>query len=180
MSTSKILGIIVLIAVLGFGGYYVYQNSASQEPEAMMEEDGDALVDDGNDAMMEDDSDAMMDEGDGDQMMEEPAELQTVTVKITDAGFVPSAVNIKKGDSVTWVNEGSSPVWPASAAHPTHTVYPGSNIAKCGTDEGADIFDACKGLSNGESWTFQFNQAGSWNYHDHLNASHFGKVNVSQ
>ncbi|MEK6824273.1 MAG: hypothetical protein AABY02_00300, partial [Nanoarchaeota archaeon] len=62
--------------------------------------------------------------------------------------------------------------------HPSHKNYPGSDIAKCGTSEASTIFDACKGLAQGESYSFTFNEVGSWNYHDHLNPNLRGTVIV--
>lgn len=102
----------------------------------------------------------------------------THIVEITSTGFVPKTFTISKGDSVTWVNKYSSPSWPASAAHPTHTIYPGSGVQKCGTSEEKNIFDACRGLAENEQYTFTFNESGSWNYHDHLNPSRSGRVIV--
>ena len=95
-----------------------------------------------------------------------------VTANITAAGFSPSTVEISRGDTVTWINRGTAPSWPASAFHPTHAVYP---------EGGGCIgskFDACKGLSAGEKFSFAFNQTGTWAYHDHLNPSFTGKVVV--
>ena len=103
---------------------------------------------------------------------------QEFTVEINNSGFFPKDLEINQGDAVAWINMGSSSSWPASAMHPTHTVYPGSNINKCGTAEEGSIFDACKGLKNGESYVFTFNEVGSWGYHDHLNPTHFGKITV--
>ena len=103
---------------------------------------------------------------------------QTKIVTITDSGYSPQSLTISSGDTVVWKNDGSQENWPASAMHPTHTVYPGSGIEKCGTSEQSGIFDACKGLENGESWSFTFNDAGKWNYHDHLNVRMFGSVSV--
>ena len=100
------------------------------------------------------------------------------TVRATADGFVPAALTVKKGDSVTWVNESGRNVWPASAMHPTHTVYPASGIEKCGTSEAATIFDACSGIPTGNSWSFVFDEVGTWKYHDHLRASVFGSVTV--
>jgi len=77
-------------------------------------------------------------------------------------------------------NESANPTWPASAMHPTHTVYPGSDIQKCGTPEAGKIFDACRGLNTGETWSFQFNEVGKWNFHDHLNAGKFGSIIVTE
>ena len=93
-------------------------------------------------------------------------------------GFSPSPVTINVGDTVTWKNESSIDIWPASAMHPTHTVYPGSDIQKCNTSAEAGIFDACRGIKPGASWSFVFTQKGSWNYHNHLNPRNFGKIIV--
>ncbi len=108
-----------------------------------------------------------------------PASAKTHTIEITSSGFSPSSLEINSGDKVTWVNNGNAESWPASAIHPTHTVYPGSDIKKCGTSEEGKIFDACKGFANGESWSFTFNEKGTWNYHDHLQAGKVGKIIVN-
>ena len=109
-----------------------------------------------------------------------PAPAATNKVEITANGFSPSAIKVRVGDTVTWTNEDSASHWPASAAHPTHKVYPGSDITKCGTAEQPSIFDACKGLAQGESYSFKFEQRGDWKYHDHLRAvaPFFGSVTV--
>ena len=85
------------------------------------------------------------------------------TVRITADGFVPNELRIKVGDTITWINEDTKDSWPASAIHPTHAVYPepGGCIGS--------MFDACKRLKQGESWSFTFNQKGTWGYHDHVN-----------
>jgi plastocyanin len=101
-----------------------------------------------------------------------------VIIKITADGFEPKEVEITKGTKVTWINEQSNPSWPASAVHPTHEVYPGSSIKKCGTPEQNKIFDACHGLKQGEKWSFVFNEVGEWPYHDHLNPSWKGEIVV--
>ena len=97
-------------------------------------------------------------------------------VKITSSGFEPKTLTVKAGTTVTFVNEDSNKHWPASAMHPTHTLYPGSGIEKCGTGE--EIFDTCKGLAQGESFSFTFNEKGSWKYHDHLKVSSTGTIIV--
>jgi plastocyanin len=56
-----------------------------------------------------------------------------VIIKITANGFEPKEVEITKGTKVTWINEQPNPSWSVSAVHPTHEVYPGSSIKKCGT-----------------------------------------------
>ncbi|MBI4122870.1 MAG: hypothetical protein HY458_00705 [Parcubacteria group bacterium] len=101
-----------------------------------------------------------------------------VQIKYTDQGFSPAIVNIKKGDAVVWKNESAKDMWPASALHPTHTVYPGSSIQKCNTAEQPNIFDACALVAPGSSWSFEFLQQGSWKFHNHLFPTEFGTVNV--
>lgn len=96
-----------------------------------------------------------------------------VTVTYTDAGFSPATVTINKGQTVRWVNQSGGPMWVATALHPTHEVYPGSDIDKCGS--GADIFDQC---ANTDSYVFTFNEIGEWGYHNHVQAGKFGKVIV--
>lgn len=89
----------------------------------------------------------------------------SVFVTIDDRGqFSPLTVKVKKGGKVTWVNKSQKSVWPASAIHPTHQLYPG--------------FDALRGLNTGEQYSFVFEKVGSWQYHDHLNPSSIGRVEV--
>ncbi|MDP1709596.1 MAG: hypothetical protein Q8L21_01785 [Candidatus Komeilibacteria bacterium] len=116
--------------------------------------------------------------------------VATTTVATSDAvngvivtfepglGYTPKSVTIAKGESVTFKNNSGIKFWPASAMHPTHQVYPGSDIAKCGTSEEPKLFDSCRGLDTGATWTFKFDEIGTWNYHDHLSPEFFGKVVV--
>lgn len=99
-----------------------------------------------------------------------------VVVVYDGSAYSPATVEVKRGERVTFVNRGQGEMWPASAMHPTHTAYPGSDIKKCGSGE--MIFDACKGLAAGESWTFTFDRVGKWNFHNHLNPSARGAVMV--
>ncbi|MBI2144614.1 hypothetical protein HYU17_05740 [Candidatus Woesearchaeota archaeon] len=116
-----------------------------------------------------------------------PAKAQEITlpkveadyiVKITAEGFDPGALAIKAGQTVAFVNVDATKHWPASAAHPTHDVYPGSGISKCGTPEAATIFDACTALGQGEAFTFRFDKKGTWGYHDHWTPTMKGTVVV--
>lgn len=114
------------------------------------------------------------------EQIPEPAETgaKEYVVKITDTAYEPSEVKLKQGDSVKWVNESSTQNWPATAKHPTHEVYPGSSITKCGSADESQIFDACKGIKPGESYSFTFNEKGPWAYHEHINVKMFGKIVV--
>ncbi|MDP2696365.1 MAG: hypothetical protein Q8O87_03930 [bacterium] len=89
-----------------------------------------------------------------------------------DDGFSPSTLEIDSGAMVTFHNDSSSSVWPASAFHPTHGEYP--TVGGCL----GSIFDACRGLLPGESWSFAFDVVGEWKYHNHLSPSEFGSIIV--
>ena len=99
------------------------------------------------------------------------AETQSA-ITYTSGGFSPSVINVKKGEEVRFLNESDGAMWPASAIHPTHTLYP--------TQGGCigSTFDACAEVQPGDSWSFKFDIAGSWKYHNHLNPSQTGTVVV--
>lgn len=99
-----------------------------------------------------------------------PAEQDVVTY--TDTGYSPSALKVKVGTTVTFKNESTQAMWTASAMHPTHTVYPTTGGCIGST------FDACKGIQPSENWSFKFDIAGTWKYHNHMNPSHFGAIVV--
>ena len=101
----------------------------------------------------------------------------TYTIEIISNSYSPSTLEINSGDTVTFVNIDSSSNWPASGAHPTHTIYPEST-GKCPVIGGSD-FDACRGLSQGESYSFTFNVVGNWKYHNHRSPGTTGTIIVS-
>jgi plastocyanin len=86
------------------------------------------------------------------------------TIKITDNGFRPQTVYIKKGTTVKFVNTSKKAVWPASDAHPVHDLL--------------REFDPQKQVDSGESWTFNFDKVGIWSMHDHITPSFTGKIVV--
>jgi len=118
---------------------------------------------------------------------------ESITITYTSAGYVPKEVTISQGTEVIFENENDLKrefewkterrlslvfMWPATAIHPTHTIYPGSSILKCGGAEKVRIFDSCQGIAPQDSWSFIFNETGSWGYHDHLQARFTGKIIV--
>jgi len=108
------------------------------------------------------------------QETQEPAlESNATTIVYTNEGFSPSSVTVQKGTAVTFVNESQRGFWPATALHPTHEIYPDKE-SNCGTS----AFDACKPFAPGTSWTFTFNEIGTWRYHDHISASYTGTIIV--
>lgn len=101
-----------------------------------------------------------------------PVEKKEYVINYTDEGFSPATLQIKKNETVTFKNKSSSSMWPASAMHPTHQVYPTTGGCLGST------FDACKGVQPGDSWSFKFEVVGSWKYHDHLTPQDRGTINV--
>ncbi len=103
---------------------------------------------------------------------------KTYLVRITNEGFLPSRIQIIRGDTLVFSNEQSTLSWPASDFYPLNQEYPGSDVRKCGTAEQPLIFDACKGLDKDEQWRFRFMHAGTWGFHDHLNTNFTGSILV--
>jgi hypothetical protein len=88
----------------------------------------------------------------------------TMIVNITPDGYVPDKFTIKRNTEVTFVNQSGNERWPASNIHPTHGIYP--------------EFDPKKPLPSGQSWSFKFDKAGIWRFHDHLIPSLVGTITV--
>lgn len=93
-------------------------------------------------------------------------------VTYTDSGYSPAVLNVKVGTTVTFKNQSSQLMWTASAVHPTHRVYPTTGGCLGST------FDACGGIQPGDSWSFKFDIAGTWKYHNHLNSGDTGTIVV--
>lgn len=108
----------------------------------------------------------------GSQTKEQMPQAASHVVSYTASGFVPPALVIKAGDSVAFKNDSSETMWPASAMHPTHAVYPTTGGCIGST------FDACRGVQPDETWSFTFDISGTWKYHNHLNPSFFGAITV--
>lgn len=101
-----------------------------------------------------------------------PADMPPFVITYDGKSYTPASAEIKKGSSVLFLNRGTGTMWPASAMHPTHAVYPTKGGCVGST------FDACQALPQGTSWVFTFDEAGSWKYHDHLNPSAYGTIVV--
>ena len=99
-------------------------------------------------------------------------------IEITSNGFVPRTIEIMASESVIWINRDTKRHWPASNVHPTHEGYPGSSIRKCESVDQNKIFDACRGISESETYEFVFDRRGTWEYHDHMSPSKKGVVVV--
>lgn len=72
--------------------------------------------------------------------------VQTTTIDIKDFAYAPAKVQVKKGAAVTWTNQDND----------RHDVNP---------DRDSENFKASGLLGKGESYTFTFNQTGTYTYH---------------
>ena len=88
------------------------------------------------------------------------------TVRLTDNGFVPAELTIKKGDTVVFTTQLQEAFWPASNVHPSHTIY--------------SDFDPRRPIEPQGSWSFTFTKEGQWKYHDHLNSRRTGSIIVGE
>lgn len=107
-----------------------------------------------------------------------PETMETRMISYTDNGYAPAALTIKTGETVTFSNKSAKFMWPASAMHPTHRVYGGTELSEHCPDPENDDFDACTSILPDGSWSFTFNKAGEWKYHDHLSPTFFGAITV--
>ena len=83
------------------------------------------------------------------------ASQESITVSIRDFAFNPAVITITKGTEITWVNEDSA----------SHTV----------ASEGS--FDSGS-LSKGQSFSYTFTEAGTFDYKCSIHTSMKGKVVV--
>jgi len=105
-----------------------------------------------------------------------PELSEVVVLTYTRSGFNPKTITVEKGTTVEFRNEDDGSMWVASVVHPTHKVYPGSDIQKCfdGSDTSV-LFDSCQIV---ETYSFTFDEVGKWRYHNHRKASHSGEIIV--
>lgn len=83
----------------------------------------------------------------------------TATVTITSTGFSAATIRVQKGTTVQWVNEDGSPHRVVSDPHPTH--------------EGLEGLDSEEPLAKGDTYSYTFETAGTFTYHDELNPLNF-------
>jgi len=95
------------------------------------------------------------------QSSSSPADTNTVTY--SGSGFSPNPINIKVGESVTFKNASGNVVQINSVPHPVHNLFPILNIGAINPGEGKSV---------------TFSSAGTYKYHNHLNASQNGQIIV--
>jgi len=85
------------------------------------------------------------------------------TIDYTDKGFSPAELRVKAGEKVEFKNSSSKTVQVNSNPHPTHTLFAELNIGA---------------IAAGQTKSVTFTKAGTYSYHNHLNASQGGTIVV--
>lgn len=84
-----------------------------------------------------------------------PPPSETALITISNKGFAPQTLLIKKGTRVTWTNNDTRPHQIMTDPHPLHSLLPklkGENP-----------------INKGFSYSFVFNTKGTFTYHDEIN-----------
>lgn len=84
-------------------------------------------------------------------------------IELTEDGFNPAKVTIKVGDEVIWKNNSGGSATVSSDPHPAHTLYPIINLGP---------------FNDGDTHSVTFDKAGTYTYHNHLDASQKGTIVV--
>lgn len=84
----------------------------------------------------------------------------TNSVKIENMAFTPVSITVKKGTTVTWTNNDTV----------SHTV----------TETDGENGPDSKSLAKGDSYTFTFNEVGSFKYKCSIHPSMTGRVTVTE
>jgi len=106
------------------------------------------------------------------------AEANTTVILMHDDRYEPPDVNITVSDTIEFQNVGTESRWPATNIHPTHRGYPNSDIEDCAQEDTSLMFDACRNIEPGQSYSFTFLEPGAWRYHDHLMPSISGTITL--
>ena len=184
----KWLTLTIGLLIIAGGVWLILSPHEAQSPEAPVLTDNSASGDTESETPNEDatnvsfgsDASPLMEDG---TLHEETALFEDVShsdpifhalVTYTDDGFLPTRVEIQRGETVRFVNNGNRGVWIGGDNHPSHTIYPEQSDSDClGTS-----FDTCRTLQAGEFWEFTFTHVGSWGYHNHVRARDTGTIIV--
>ncbi len=157
MNKTILWGIIILVGVAAGWMYFngdlnLYRTNRKTSPKTSES----TPLGDGSTAIITDEASITGDTkgGVGDQFL----------FTFTDSGFQPKELTVKKGDTVSFVNQSASAMWVASAVHPTHQVLPG--------------FDQKKSVGKGGTYMYTFEKAGTWKFHNHMAPEMVGTVIV--
>lgn len=162
MNQKFLLAAGALIIVLLAAGGLLLANRAEVKTDASTESQTEQIEDGGESEEQSEDEELTEDADDEDEDTEDE-DKEEASVTLSSAGFSPKTITVKAGDTVVWKNDLGKSATVDSAPHPVHTSYPPLNLG---------------GFSDGETLELTFTEAGTYSYHNHLNASQTGSVIV--
>lgn len=181
MQTNTLIGIVVVLAIVLVGGFFLLGADTPAENE---EAAGNTLTEENRFANEDNETGSSNSANSGDNenasasndtSASDETTSTVTTVTYGSTGFSPSSVTVRAGDTVRFVNESGASMWVASDEHPTHTQYAGTTRSEHCAGSANTAFDQCE---SGNTYSFTFEKAGSWNYHNHVQASHGGTIVV--
>lgn len=89
---------------------------------------------------------------------------KVAVITYVNNAFSPSVVTIASGGSVTFTNADTKSINIASDPHPSHTEYPALNLGLLSTGKTSE--------------SVSFSKAGTYSYHNHINATQAGTIIV--
>jgi plastocyanin len=94
-----------------------------------------------------------------------PVNETTQEIVLTDQGFNPETISVKKGTRVIWVNNSQEAATVNSNEHPTHTEFPFLNLGE---------------FEPGSSLQIILDKPGKYTYHNHLDDTKTGTIIVTE
>lgn len=90
---------------------------------------------------------------------------QTAQITITKDGFVPASLSVKKGTKIIWTNSDEATHQLQANPHPTGESLPGLK---------SEV------LTSGQTYEYTADISGTFDYHDHLNPTNNGKLEIQE
>jgi plastocyanin len=148
--TTEILLLILVVAVVGFGGYYVW-NTQNNKPTSQSSQNEAGNNNTSSESARNQDTGA-------------PNAGQAVTseIKLVTGQYTPSNVIVKKGTKVTWTITDSGEI-------PNYGIESDNNSTEKFSSEL---------LKTGDSFSYTFDNVGSFGWHDKYNGGLTGTVTV--
>lgn len=94
-----------------------------------------------------------------------PTHNTTQEIVLSNTGFTPKTVSVKKGTRVIWMNNSGGAATVNSDDHPTHTKFPFLNLGEFGPGSNLQVI---------------LDKPGTYTYHNHLQPTMTGTIIVTE
>ena len=166
MKDTKVVAIILVTIILAAGVLFIIQRNTVPAVNAPLNQNQEKKPVNENQPVFNNEpaTQAPTNTGETEVNSDNETTPEVHSIEMSETSFTPSDLTIRQGETVRFINKGSTDMWPASAFHPTHEVCPG--------------FDALRAIKQGETYSYTFNEVKDCPFHDHLNLSLRGKISV--